>query len=136
MKLVFVDSGGFFAHLVSEDPVHAHATELFAQAERESWHLVTTNAVVYETHALLTNRAREGREAGLRFLEHLERGLCEIVRVTQADEARAISILREHQDKTYSFCDALSFMVMERLGVTEAMAFDRHFREYGKLTIL
>jgi hypothetical protein len=46
----------------SEDPVHAHATELFAQAERESWHLVTTNAVVYETHALLTNRAREGRE--------------------------------------------------------------------------
>ena len=56
--------------------------------------------------------------------------------MTQADEALAISILREHQDKTYSFCDALSFMVMERLGVTEAMAFDRHFREYGKLTIL
>lgn len=89
-----------------------------------------------ETHALLTNRAREGREAGLRFLEHIARGLCEIVHGTQDDEARAIAILREHQDKTYSFCDALSFAVMERLGVTEVIAFDRHFREYGRLTIL
>jgi predicted nucleic acid-binding protein len=32
---------------------------------------------------------------------------------------------------TYSYCDALSFAVMERLGVAEAIAFDRHFREYG-----
>ena len=40
------------------------------------------------------------------------------------------------QDKTYSFCDALSFVVMERLGITEAIAFDRHFREYGRVTIL
>ena len=136
MKHVFVDSGGFFAHLVSEDPLHTRARELFAQAKREDWHLVTTNAVVYETHALLTNRAREGREAGLRFLEHIERGLCEIVHGTQDDEARAIAILRDHQDKAYSFCDALSFAVMERLGVTEVIAFDRHFREYGRLTIL
>ena len=136
MRHVFVDSGGFFAHLVAEDPLHTRARELFAQAEREGWRLATTNAVVYETHALLTNRAREGREAGLRFLEHIERGLCEIVRLTQNDEARAISVLRDHQDKTYSFCDALSFVVMERLGVTEAIAFDHHFREYGRLTIL
>ncbi|OFW06460.1 MAG: hypothetical protein A3I61_20125 [Acidobacteria bacterium RIFCSPLOWO2_02_FULL_68_18] len=136
MKVVFVDSGGFFAHLVSEDPLHTRAKELFAQAERESWRLVTTNAVVYETHALLTNRTREGREAGLRFVEHIERGFCEIVRVTQDAEAAAISILRDHQDKTYSFCDALSFVVMERLGVVEAIAFDRHFREYGRFTVL
>ena len=136
MNHVFVDSGGFFAHLVSEDALHARARELFAQAEREDWHLVTTNAVVYETHALLINRAREGREAGLRFLEHVQRGLCEIVHVTQDDEARAISILRDHQDKTYSFCDALSFVVIGRLGLDEAISFDRHFREYGRVTIL
>ena len=74
MKHVFVDSGDFFAHLISEDVLHARARELFVQAEREDWHLVTTNAVVYETHALLINRAREGREAGLRPLDHVQRG--------------------------------------------------------------
>ena len=52
------------------------------------------------------------------------------------DESRAISILRSHEDKTYSYCDALSFAVMERLGIAEAVAFDRHFREYGRFTVL
>ena len=32
--------------------------------------------------------------------------------------------------------DALSFVVMERLRIREAMAFDRHFREHGKFVIL
>jgi len=40
------------------------------------------------------------------------------------------------RDKDYSLCDALSFVVMERLGISEAIAFDRHFREYGRFTIL
>jgi predicted nucleic acid-binding protein len=61
VKHVFVDSGAFFAHLVSEDPLHARAREFFTRAGQEAWHLVTTNAVLYETHALITNRAREGR---------------------------------------------------------------------------
>ena len=39
-------------------------------------------------------------------------------------------------EKGYSLCDALSFVVMERLAITEAIAFDRHFREYGRFTIL
>jgi predicted nucleic acid-binding protein len=43
---------------------------------------------------------------------------------------------RRHRDKTYSLCDALSFAVMQRLGVRHAIAFDRHFREYGKFTLL
>jgi predicted nucleic acid-binding protein len=56
--------------------------------------------------------------------------------VTRDDEQSAIAILREHQDKMYSLCDALSFVIMERLDITEAIAFDRHFREYGAFTIL
>jgi predicted nucleic acid-binding protein len=136
VKRALVDSGGFFAHLVAEDALHERARGLFAQAEREHWDLLTTNAIVYETHALLTNRARNGREAGLRFVEHVQRGLCAVVYVTSDDEQAALTILREHQDKAYSLCDALSFVVMERLGIADAIAFDRHFREYGRFTIL
>ena len=39
-------------------------------------------------------------------------------------------------DKKYSFCDALSFVVMEQLGVAEALAFDDDFRSYGKLVLV
>jgi predicted nucleic acid-binding protein len=42
----------------------------------------------------------------------------------------------EEGHKTYSLCDALSFVVMERLGVGEAVAYDRHFREYGRFRMV
>ena len=48
----------------------------------------------------------------------------------------ACSLVRAHEDKMYSLCDAASFVVMERLGIREAIAFDRHFREYGQFVIL
>jgi predicted nucleic acid-binding protein len=70
------------------------------------------------------------------FLELIEVGNCAVERVRRADEERAIAILKKHKDKTYSFCDALSFAVMERLALTEAIAFDRHFRAYGRFQIL
>jgi uncharacterized protein len=56
--------------------------------------------------------------------------------VRESDEESAIGLVRRHADKGYSLCDAMSFVVMERLGITEAIAFDRHFVEYGRFTIL
>ena len=136
MRRAFVDSGGFFACLVAEDACHARAAELFRRAREEGWRLVTTNAVVFETHALLVNRVRDGRAVALRYLDSVAAGLCRVERVTKRDEARAVDLLTKHDDKSYSFCDALSFVVTERLRIKEAIAFDRHFREYGRLTIL
>ena len=37
---------------------------------------------------------------------------------------------------TYSLCDAISFVVMERLGITVAIVFDRDFRDYGRFVLL
>ena len=136
MKRVFVDSGGFFANLVPEDASHQVAARLFREAQDAGWDLVTTNAVVFETHALLVNRVRDGRTVARRVLESVEAGLCRVERVTREDEASALRLLRSHNDKDYSFCDALSFAVMERLGIEEAITFDRDFSDYGRFTIL
>ena len=136
MKRVFVDSGGFLGLLVADDAAHARARELFTQANTDRWRLVTTNAVVFETYSILLVRSRDKRRAAMTFLDLVEAGNCRIERVRRADEGAAVALLRGHEDKTYSYCDALSFAVMERLGVREAIAFDRHFREYGRFTIL
>jgi predicted nucleic acid-binding protein len=136
VKRVFVDTSAFFAHLVAEDAHRQAATSLLRQALAESWELHTTNAVVFETYTLLLKRARGGRELALAFLDDVEAELCAVARVLPEDEAQAITILRGHDDKAYSFCDALSFAVMERLGLQEAIAFDRDFRSYGRLTLL
>ena len=136
MRRVFVDTSAFFAHLVAEDAHHAEARPSFERAAHESWTLITTNAVVWETYTLLRIRARNGRELALGFLEDIEDGLCDIERVRALDETRAIELLRRHADKRYSFCDALSFVITEQLGVTEALAFDDDFKSYGKLVLV
>lgn len=53
MRRVFVDTSGFFALLCGEDRWHSQARSLFVDADEQRWRLVTTNAVVIETHALL-----------------------------------------------------------------------------------
>lgn len=136
MRQVFVDSGGFFALLVPEDHNHQSATNLFSRATAEEWRLTTTNAVLFETYALLVNRVRNGRELALGLLDDIQAGGSSIERVKKRDESAALNLLRGHKDKTYSFVDALSFVVMERIGIKEALAYDRHFREYGRFTIL
>lgn len=135
MITAFVDSGGFFASLDSDDAHHVRARELFVRARAERWRLITTNAVIYETHALLTARLRSARTA-LGFLDAIDAGLCSVHRIDAEAEHRALSILRSHADKSYSYCDALSFAVMEQARIAHAIAFDRHFREYGRFTVL
>lgn len=136
MKRVFVDSGGFFALLVRSDAAHQDARRIFEQANAERWHLVTTNTVVVETYSLLLNRTRQGRSSAVAFLDHLEQTTIRIERVNEGDEAKAITLVRTHQDKTYSLCDALSFVVMERLRIIEAIAADDDFRRYGFSKVL
>ena len=48
-----------------------------------------------------------------------------------ADEKRAKEIIARYKDKTFSYTDATSFALMERLGLEAAFAFDAHFRQYG-----
>lgn len=136
MRRVFVDTSAFFAHLVAEDRHHAEAVGLFDRAARESWTLVTTNAVIWETYTLIRIRARNGRELALGFLDDIQDGLCELEWLRPVDETRAMDLLRQYGDKSYSFCDALSFVVMEQLGLTEAFAFDSDFRSYGKIVLV
>ncbi|MGO9839470.1 MAG: hypothetical protein ACLP1X_35265 [Polyangiaceae bacterium] len=65
----FVDTGGFIALLVAEDSNHVRARELLGRAIRERWPLVTTNAVVTGTYALLLVRTRERRAKAIAFLD-------------------------------------------------------------------
>jgi len=134
MRRVFVDTGALYAALNRKDASHFSARRFFLQARKERWFLFTTNFVVAETHALIL--VRVGRVPAWRFLHSLYTGRINIVRVEEADELRARGIIEKYKDKGFSYCDAISFAVMERLQITEAIAFDDHFRQYGKFTIL
>ncbi|MFZ5592494.1 MAG: type II toxin-antitoxin system VapC family toxin [Bacillota bacterium] len=126
MERIMVDTSAIYALLDSSDNFHKQAVS-FLKALSLSQNLVlVTNFIVAESHALLANRP--GPEIAGQWLK----GLCwPIERVTIEDENRAREIIYSHTGKSFSFTDATTFAVMERLGIKNAPAFDQHFTQYG-----
>ena len=56
--------------------------------------------------------------------------------ILHADQQAALELLRVNGDKTYSLCDALSFVVMRRLKIRRAVSFDKHFHQFGEFEII
>ena len=53
------------------------------------------------------------------------------MRTRATDETLAKQLIYRYQDKRFSFTDAISFVVMERLGIRLAFTFDRNYSQYG-----
>ena len=85
-----------------------------------------TNFIVGETHGLVLSRLGSGLARRWLF-----GNVWPIERITADDEVRARDILRRYDDKSFSYVDATSFSVMERLGIRQAFSFDPHFEQYG-----
>lgn len=98
---------------------------------RDGTRLFTTNLVLAETHALLVARLRRADTAFEFLTDIYGSDSTTIIRVTERDEQRALEILARTRDKLYSFTDVASFVVMERLGISQAFSFDRNFAQYG-----
>lgn len=125
------DSSAILALLDADDADHAAAVTIAGRLARERAPCFLTNYVEVETHVLLLRRL--GR---ILAREWLLAASIPVARVLPAEEARAKALLLRHTDKDWSLCDAISFAVMEARGVRRAFAFDRHFRQYGRLEVL
>lgn len=54
-----------------------------------------------------------------------------LIHVSERDEEEAWNWLRRHDERMYSFVDATSFVVMRRLRIREALAFNSDFAAAG-----
>lgn len=123
MNGIFVDTGAWYALVDSDDADHSAAAAFLAT---NTIPLITTNFVFSETITLI--RYRLGHEAARIFGQKLkESSFVRVVGVTPADEDRAWEVFTKYRDQDFSFVDCTSFAVMERIKLSTAFAFDRHF---------
>lgn len=128
-RRVFLDSSGFLALVNPRDTYHEQARAAWTKLTEEGWHTFTTNFVVGETHALFLTRL--GHDRATAFLRQMLGSSTTIVRVSQRDEQQAQAIIFRYADKNFSYTDASSFAVMERLRIGPAFTFDGNFAQYG-----
>lgn len=62
-------------------------------------------------------------------------GMC-MERITEGDFVQACQIYKQFCDKEWSFTDCTSYVVMQRLKITQAFSFDHHFRQFGTIAVL
>lgn len=129
MRQLFVDTSAYFALTDRRDENHEAAVRIIQQLIRERTELLTTNYIVAETHTLILNRI--GYTTALRVIEAIYQSQTRIYRVREAEERKALDIIRTYTDKDFSLVDAISFATMERFHVTQAFTFDHHFAQYG-----
>jgi predicted nucleic acid-binding protein len=129
LRRVFTDTSAIYALADPRDNDHAEAIEIRRLLTNNRSRLYTSNFVLAEAHALLLGRL--GRSTALQVLLDIDRSNTTIERAGDADEQRARAIVIRYDDKDFSLTDAISFAIMERLGMTQAFSFDRDFAQYG-----
>ena len=130
---MLLDTSGLLCFLHQDEPQHAVAVELLAKANIS---LLTHNYVIAELIALALIR-RFSRKTVLSFtLELVENPNVDFVWVNESLHREAMNLLLTRQDKTYSLCDAISFVLMHQQRITEALTTDRHFEQEGFIRLL
>ncbi|MBU1261904.1 PIN domain-containing protein [bacterium] len=127
-RLIFVDTSAHFAIANKKDPDHEKANGFLKKLAKERYTLLITNFILSETYTLMLRKI--GREKAIEYIENLKKSSM-IVRVSAEDEKKAWEIICQYKDKDFSYVDATSFVVMERLGAKKTFAFDDHFKQYG-----
>jgi predicted nucleic acid-binding protein len=131
MKTVFLDASYLLALEVANDQNHAIAHEHWNRVETAGLPaLVTTTYIFSEVVTYLNSRGLHEKavEVGEDLLAS------PIVRLIHVDEdllEKGWRFLVQHQDKTYSLADCISFVLMQQLGIQTAFAFDNHFQQAG-----
>ena len=116
------------------DPAYAAARKARDDCLRDGGVLITTDYVIDEALTLI--RSRLGLRAARKWWEQIDgsrRVRWEWIDPARADKARTWFF--KWADKSFSFTDCTSFVVMDELDLSKALTTDRHFRQAGFETL-
>lgn len=121
--VAFVDSSAIVALVDRDDRTHGAAVEAYRSLVAAGYRLFTTNHVVVEVYDLLSSGV--GHEVARRWLR--ENRLA-VYTTDEDDEEKARKLVTGAAGKRpLTLTDAISIVVMERLGVNDAFAVDPNF---------
>ena len=129
---MLLDTSGLLALIDPREPQHERAVELYDAAVVR----LTHTYVLAELVALCSSRKLPRLPVLKLSRRLLDDADVELTHVEEALHRRALDLLDARPDKTYSLCDAVSFVLMRERGENEALTTDRHFEQEGFARLL
>ncbi len=130
--MIFVDTSFLYAAIDKRDDRHQDALAALDAAGGDG--LLTTTHVLGESWTL--TRRRLGHRAAVSLIAAIRAStLYTLATPGRKLEERAFEWLVQHDEREYSFVDAVSFVTMEDRRVETALAFDADFEAAGFSTL-
>jgi predicted nucleic acid-binding protein len=124
---MLLDTSGLFCYHDQADKHHTDAVTLLQASP-----LLLTHSYVFAEFVALAQARRLPRLPALQFIaDILANEDVEVVWVDVFLHRAALQFLQARLDKTYSLCDAVSFLLMQERGLAEALTTDHHFEQAG-----
>ena len=130
MTPLFLDANFVIALEVSDDQHHQEAVLYWKTLIETPFSLVTTSYVLDEIVTFLNSRRQHAKALGVGN-NLLTASNINLVHVEEALFHEGWQYFEQHADKTFSLTDCISFVLMKRLEITQALTFDKHFTQAG-----
>ena len=129
---MLLDTSGLLCYHHRDEVQHEDTVAFFNAAPVR----LTHSYVIAEFIPLCQVRGLQ-RSKTLDFVyELLTNPYVEIVWVDKDLHHAALSLLQDRLDKTYSLCDAVSFVLMKHRNLYDALTTDHHFQQEGFVRLL
>jgi predicted nucleic acid-binding protein len=127
---VFVDTSAFIAVFDKDDDLHSEALRLFDEIKNKKIQMVVTDYILSES--ITTAMARAGHRIAVTVGEFiLGSHVVELIWLDKTIKLKAWEFFKKYSDKSYSFTDCTSFVVMKEIKVNHFFAFDEDFTKAG-----
>ncbi len=129
---MLIDTSGLLCLVHKDEPEHGDALRIYAAAHA----YLTHSYILSEFVPLARSRGFPARES-LNFSRTvLTDPVIEVVWVGELLHESALDLLEKRNDKSYSLCDAVSFILMRDRRISDALTTDKHFEQEGFVRLL
>jgi uncharacterized protein len=135
MKYVFTDTSGWLAIVNSGDVYHGKAVKIYQTLLENGCRFVLHEAILLELGNSLSGV--KARNLAIQLKENIENSnRIEVVPISPELYQAGWKLYAERLDKDWGIVDCISFIVMERFGIAEALTADKHFEQAGFIKLL
>ncbi|MEC4982928.1 MAG: PIN domain-containing protein [Oscillatoria sp. PMC 1068.18] len=132
MRQVFADTGYWIAVFFPCDEFHSLAKTLDISLKQQNVIIVTSEFVLNEFLAFFSRFNTKVRQQVANFVLQIQDHPDININPSPSDLFyRAVTLYRTREDKQWSLTDCHSFLIMQDLGIPEALAHDKHFEQAG-----
>jgi len=128
---VFVDTSAWFSLLSKSDRNHDKIKNIYQKLLENNNNLVLSNHVLGETFTLIRYQVKNSNLA-FKFIDLVNKSIMiNKIFIEEKTDKKAIKILENYKDQQFSYVDATSFAVMNKLELKYALSLDTHFATAG-----